>query len=340
MSDRRLPKEIELSIDRSLAKPTRIHKVATPSASQLWIKREDELSSGISGGKVRKYASLIPYLKQNGIDLVGMIGGPNSNNLVGLAQLLKENQISPFAFVREAAAPNIHGNALLLAMLLSEEERMLIPRDKWDAVEKIASEVLQQRESRGQHTHLLREGCFGVPALLGSLTLAEDILRNESELGRAFDRIYIDCGTGLSAIGLVLGLQMLLGEAAIEREIVITLIAETEARFLEKLNSIKMQLHALYPIAAYKQANLRFLKPVLSPRFGSVNKSLFQSCCNVARESGMLMDPTYSAKHFATALQDQASAKAPLLSLFVFNGSALGLMGFQDQIARSSMEGI
>lgn len=336
MNVKELPPEIRAEIDPELAKPTRVHPIARSQYANLWIKREDELSSGISGGKLRKYASLIPYLKRQQIDTVGMIGGPNSNNLVGLAQLLRENGISPLAFLREAADPQLRGNALLLALLLAPHETETISRRSWDNVEGLARQRLQNLEKQGSRAHLLLEGCYGFPALLGTLTLPEDILRNERDCQQTFPRIYIDCGTGLSAIGLILGLERLLGSDSSNREVVVTLIAETESGFLEKLAEMRACLEKAYPVTHDSRVNIRFLQPILSPKFGSISKALFDECRTIARETGLIMDPTYSVKHFAAAAADHnkdGQSAAP--SLFVFNGSALGICGFQDKLANS-----
>ncbi len=262
-----------------------------------------------------------------------MIGGPNSNNLVGLAQLLRENEIAPIAFVREAADRRRRGNALLLEMLLSPDELRFVPRSKWNDVESIA---LQELGALDKPTHLLLEGCYGFPALPGSLSLAEDILRNEIEANTYFERIYIDCGTGLSAIGLILGLESLASRTSTPREVVVTLIAENEAGFHSKLEQMRTHLLETFPLKRENQISIRFLKPVVSPKFGSINQSLFRECVKIARTTGLIMDPVYSVKHYARALEDYTTTEnRPTNPLFIFNGSALGTSGFQDKLDQS-----
>lgn len=326
-----LPIEILDAVDHTLAKPTRIHPLDTANGRPFWIKREDELSSGISGSKLRKYASLIPYLKKKGVEHVAMIGGPNSNNLVGLAQLLRENDISQTAFVREAADAQLRGNALLLDMLLNEDEIRFITRGQWQAVETTARTYLDNLPI--QKTHLLCEGCFGIEGLPGAMTLAADILRNEEESNLYFERIYIDCGTGLSALGLILGLACLSSSARPKREIVVTLIAESEEGFLQKLKKLTPSLAQEYGLELNIRDHIRFIKPQLSPKFGSINKSLFEECRKIAQNTGLIMDPTYSVKHYHAATNDLSLNSIKKPSLFIFNGAALGVMGFQDKLS-------
>ncbi|MDQ8185126.1 pyridoxal-phosphate dependent enzyme [Pelagicoccus sp. SDUM812002] len=322
------PFTLEHKVDPNLSRPTRIHRVPSIEAEKLWIKREDELSSGISGSKLRKYSSLIPHLIKERVETVGMIGGPNSNNLVGLAQILRENGIKPIAFVRQAADKQIRGNALLLDMLLDKSELILIPREQWSQVGDTAREYLEKQNTR---SHLLEEGCSGFEALPGAMSLAKDILRNEMEIEQVFSRIYIDSGTGMSATGLILGLESMAPPTP--REIVVTLIADCEERFNAQLSRFRSQLSEKIKRVIEPQVELRFLSPILCPKFGSINASVIQECRRVAKTLGLVMDPTYSAKHYMTAKADLLSNPNSNRSLFIFNGSALGLMGFQDRLS-------
>jgi len=89
-----LPEQIRSQIDYTLLRDTRIHPLPSRVLGRrAWILREDELSAGVTGSKLRKFASLLPQLESQETQVAGMIGGPNSNNLVGLAQMLKERKI-------------------------------------------------------------------------------------------------------------------------------------------------------------------------------------------------------------------------------------------------------
>ncbi len=264
-----------------------------------------------------------------------MIGGPNSNNLVGLAQLLRENAIKPIAFIRDAADQQLRGNSLLLDMLLSEDEIQMIPRERWHLAEEIAHQYLSSSEFEHVNTHLLLEGCFGIEALPGAMTLAQDIIRNEQESKQTFERIYVDCGTGIGAIGLILGLESLQAIQPEKREVVVTLIAESEKGFSEKLQQMRGLLSQDFGSKTRNLLRLRFLQPRLSPKFGSINKSLFSECRRIAKCTGIIMDPTYSVKHYDAAKRDLTCNPQEGASLFIFNGSALGVLGFQEKLAIS-----
>lgn len=321
---------LKRTVDRSLARPTRIHPLPSCADDTLYIKREDELSSGISGSKIRKYASLIQYLKKEGIQLVAIIGGPNSNNVVGLLQILKEAGIQPLLFLREAADSKKQGNALFLDMLAPGESVTVIARKDWNEVEQTASVFLSKQD---MPSHLIPEGAFCLESLPGCLTLAEDLLRNETT-EPFFSHIYIDSGTGMSAIGLILGLAVL-DQKYKHRRIHISLIAGNEEEFTTNLESLKQILIEELNIDSLPLPIFDFLHPPVAKKFGSVNASLFQACRDIAKTEGLLMDPTYSVKHYMAMQEHRKNTSTTELGLFIFNGSALGLTGFQEQLGKT-----
>src|SRR6185503_8985877 len=145
----------------------------------------------------RKYSSLIPYLLENNYQETVVIGSAYSNHVLGISQLLIENRIKPTLFL--LGDPNIkrQGNLLLTSLLVPESQMHWISRKDWPQVESIAAQYVQNNDLP---TLLIPEGAFLDAALPGALTLAVDVLRNEEENQQQFQHIFIDAGSGLSAI--------------------------------------------------------------------------------------------------------------------------------------------
>ncbi len=175
------------------------------------------------------------------------------------------------------------------------------------------------------------EGALDEASLPGAASLALDIVQQEAALGQRFAQIFVDSGTGMSAIGLALGLAAL-GESS-GRILHVTLIAGTEQEFLSNLDRFAAALPA--PLRQpLPSETLRFHSPPFARSFGSANAALFQATRTIAREEGLLMEPVYSVKHYLAmkaVLAEQRPARRP--SLFVYNGGSLGLASFQDSLA-------
>ncbi len=318
-------------VDRTLARHSRVHLLPSMAESGVYIKREDELSSGVSGAKLRKYASLIPFLKSHSIEEVALIGGSNSNNLVGLLQHLKEAAIRPWLFIREAADSEKQGNALFLDMLAPPQSCQFIPRAQWDHVESISNRFLESRQKKGKETMLIPEGGLAKPSLPGALTLAQDVLQNEVENAVQFSDVFIDSGTGMTAIGLILGLAALQCDPQYRR-IHVTLIAGFKSEFLVKLEEFRSHMERETGITLAQLPGIDFLIPPSCKSFGSVKPSLFAATRKIAQKEGLLMDPIYSVKHYLAMRNYIDSNPSDTPSLFIYNGSSLGLAGFQSKL--------
>lgn len=297
------------------------------------MKRDDELGFGISGSKLRKYASLLAHIKQHSIKYAALIGGAYSNNIVGLTQLLIEHNVVPYLFLRGDQAPLYQGNFLLTALLVPAEQIHWIKRAEWTQVTTQAQAFL--RSLPIQNTLLIPEGACMLEALPGALSLGEDILKNEYENNILFEHIFIEAGTGLAAIGLILSLENRKRRVYIH----ILLLALTKEEFLEKLRLFYQHFVSTtsQQFIVWEQliANLYFYTPDTATSFGSTNSQVFETIIQVARQDGILTDPIYTAKLLLMAkkvILHTVSIQGNIL--IIHGGGGLGLMGYQKQLEK------
>ncbi|MEL6675102.1 MAG: pyridoxal-phosphate dependent enzyme [Bacteroidota bacterium] len=310
--------------DAALLSTSRVHRLqAGPEKGpQWWIKREDESGFGISGCKRRKYASLLPWLEQAGYREVALIGGAYSNHLYSFSQLLKERKISSEIFVKRKAISPLKGNALLLSLLHPVETWQEIQVDTWAEAE---SWVRQQLPAE---TYVVPEGGSCAPALPGAASLALDIWRNQQASGLAFDHVFIDSGTALTAGALVLGLAWL----GISAQVHVVMMAEDEAYFQARMEIFSQWWEAwLGSQPAYQAPSL--YHSVIAPAFGKVNQEVLQACRSIAREEGFFVDPVYTGKLLLTARHQAARHELRGNILVVHTGGGPALLGFQDKLA-------
>jgi 1-aminocyclopropane-1-carboxylate deaminase/D-cysteine desulfhydrase-like pyridoxal-dependent ACC family enzyme len=277
-----------------------------------FVKRDDELGCGISGTKLRKYSSLMPALLNQGIRHLAIIAGPQSNNLLAALQMAREYQLGVTAFLIKPKHEQRIGNFKLSSLFLREEETYWVSREDWEQVELIAAKYCQQFE---EPVFILSEGASVKESMPGSKTLAEDILRNEKSLGFQFDHVFIDAGTGFSAIALVKGMNELGHHAMIH----VLLLADSEKEFKAKahhwLGEIPKNLICFYPSTAKS--------------FGAVNQTIKKEIRRLAYEEGILADPIYSAKLFYESKRYIESEQVQGRVLLVHSGGTLTMAGFE-----------
>ena len=327
------PENIQQFINKEFALHSRVHSLNENIGNgKLYIKRDDELSSGITGSKYQKFASLIPFLVQNKFEEVVLIGSAQSNNVVGALQLLNENQINSRLFLLESNEKELKGNLLWMSLLHDMDNVVWIKRNDWKSVDEIAREYREVQKKQDKNIFILHEGGLTIEAMSGAMTLAYDIIENEKETGLVFDHIFVDSGSGAAAIGLIFGLRLLKKKCDLH----ITLIAGTEEEFLQKYNDMAPLFESYVGIKLPPEIpfDLHFYKPIVSLSFGSITTTVLKELKSIARNEGILMDPVYSVKHLMTAKHIIKEHYLFGNLLFVYSGGSFGLSGFQEMLGK------
>ena len=323
------------ALDPTLGWQSRCHPLSgylpSSTVAPVYIKREDELSANISGTKHRKYLSLLPDLELSGIRHVILIGSAHSNNVLDLARLLKQRGIGISALLKAPGNKALRGNFLLLNMLLAPGSIHLLDTDRWTRAEAIGAEMVERLQAQGIAAHCLPEGGYSPPVLPGILTLAGDLQRNMAQLETGFRDIWTDSGSGVSAIGLLLGLRL---AGMTDCTVHVTQIAGDEEEFQQRYRQMEQWLVTLTgsPLPD-EEPRLQLLKPASAASYGSVNRTILNQAWLIARETGLLMDPVYSVKHFYTVKRQMETTPPRGPQLVLYNGGTLGLCGFQEALA-------
>ncbi len=310
---------------------SRIHKLKSFGRDNVFVKRDDELSSGITGSKYRKFASLLPYISQNNFDEILIIGSAQSNNVAGLLQLLNENNVKASLMLLESNEADKRGNLLWMHLLYDMAAAIWVKREDWKNVNELAKNYASNEyQLHGKNVFVVEEGCAVPQALPGAITLADDILQYEAMEETIFNNIFIDSGSGTAAIGLLYGLA-LAGSAY--RSVYITLIAGTEAEFTQQYKKLIKAAAGIYNLPEkYFGGNIYFSRSLLAPSFGSITTQVLEEVKNIALSEGILAEPVYTAKHFYTARKIIQQNNLQGNSLIINSGGSLGLAGFQEKL--------
>lgn len=306
---------------------SRIHLLRTFNFPNLqcYVKRDDELGFGISGSKIRKYRTLIPFLINRGIEEVVMIGSLYSNHIISFLQLLIENGIHPTLFLRGDPDRLPIGNGLLTTISANKSSIHWFSKNKWQNVETAAKKYAAEKN---YPIFILPEGGFCSAALPGALTLPLDILENEKQLGFQFNHIFVDAGTGFMAISLILGLGWMKHPAMVH----VLLLAEDQEAFMHRLNICREMFFELVSSPNPFSLNFSLHIPQVTGNFGNVSSHVFKKISHLLRNEGFLTDPIYSAKLFIETESLLLHGNYQGKILIHHSGGALTLMGFQEQL--------
>lgn len=310
---------------------SRVHPLRSfPKGVHAYVKREDELGFGISGCKVRKYRYLIPWLKSQKVDEVLLIGSSHSNNLVGLLQCLRENELNPVLFLCAPAPKEVKGNFLWINLFSNPRTIHWIPRGDWSKVDEVASLYKEKKSRQGIRVEIIGEGANHEKSFLGALTLPLDILRNEEHLKITFDHIFIDSATALMASALSCAFAFFNRETWIH---VLQLYGD-QSVFEQQLSNWSIFFQNKIKIEKTMNFKFNLLFPENARSFGSFNQTSCKQIIQIARQEGFLTDPIYSGKLFVEARREIIKKNLRGNVLMIHSGGGLSLMGFQEMIAK------
>lgn len=309
---------------------TRVHPVTMPDGNEWYLKREDETGMLTSGGKMRKMASLLYHFQQQNFKSIYFEAGWQSNNALSMFSICKERSIScKMIAPKPIKEPgNAKGNALFLRLLASEEE--IIALEDGQTFGDYANQFPLNHPD--MPILWVPEGIDCLEGMAGALTLLSDILRNEAETGRIFDPVWMDAGTGISAIGMILANYFL----ERPKTLLVVGMADEAAVFRTKLEKYATQLEKETGLKIPEnEIPYRYFRPFSGKSFGSVNSTNLNISLEISRSTGILADPIYMAKLMGTAMAHQKLFQIQdAIPLMVHSGGNSSISGFSDHFAR------
>jgi 1-aminocyclopropane-1-carboxylate deaminase len=283
--------------------PSPIHPLERLSAHlggdvMLYAKRED-CNSGLAfgGNKTRKLEYLIPEAIAGGYDTLVSIGGIQSNQTRQVAAvaahlgmkcvLVQENWVNYSDAVYDRV-----GN-IELSRILGAEVRLdaagfdIGMRPSWE-------QAMEDVRRAGGKPFPIPAGCSEHPlGGLGFVAFAEEVRRQERELGFRFDYIVVCSVTGSTQAGMVVGFA---ADGRADRVIGIDASARPEKTRAQILR-----------IASHTAEIVELGRPIVDadvvldtryggPEYGLPNEGTLAAIRLCARQEGMLTDPVYEGK--------------------------------------------
>jgi D-cysteine desulfhydrase len=320
--------------------PTPLQRTAALDAlvgCELWIKRDDMTGGAEAGNKIRKLEYLLAAARNQGADTVITCGGVQSNHARATAVLARQLGMRPVLMLRttDGQAPALpwQGN-LMLAGLLGAELRFITP-SQYRERDQLLAELAGELRRSGRLPYVIPEGgSCGLGALGYVDAMAE--VRGQLDGGwRApgqaappsrFDAVVHACGSGGTAAGISIGAAL----HGVADQAVAVAVCDDSEYFRERVRAIHAELEAFLPELVRSQVPLRIVDEYKGPAYGVASPEQTAFIAEVARVSGLILDPVYSGKAlFGLA---QLAPKTQRV-LFVHTGGLPGLLAEPEQFA-------
>jgi len=299
---------------------------------ELYAKRED-CNSGLAfgGNKLRKLEYLVPDILAQGADTLVSIGGVQSNHTrqvaavaakLGLKCHLIQGSWVDWPDGIYDRVGNIQLSRILGAEIeFSQEDFSIALKESW------ARGVEAVRKAGGKP--------YGIPAGasdhplggLGYAGFAEELRKQEKDLGFHFDVILTASGSGSTQGGMVAGFAE---EGRASQVVGIDITAKPEATRAMVTKIARQTAEMIGVKRAIADSDITLVEDYAYPAYGIPSKATLEAIRLAARLEGLVTDPVYEGKSMQGLIEMVRAGRFPAGTklLYVHLGGVPALSGY------------
>jgi D-cysteine desulfhydrase len=288
--------------------------------AEVWVKRDDMTLGAAAGNKARKLEYLLGDALAQGATRVITCGGEQSNHCRATALLAAELGLKVTVVLRtvSGAAPAEHSGNLMLMRLAGADFRF-ITRDQYAGRAILLQQLADEYRRDGELTYVIPEGGSNGLGCLGYVdAMAEVKAQLKLGLGPSrFDSVSLACGSGGTAAGVALGSQL----HDVARQTDAFAVCDDRSYFQNVISGIFAEALRLRPDLT--PGKLAIHDEYVGPGYAVASSEQLEFFKQVARETGLIVDPVYSGKALfgLWKLEDK-----PHCVLFIHSGGLPGLL--------------
>jgi len=259
---------------------------------EIYIKRDDQTGTELSGNKVRKLEYSVKEALDTGCDYLITCGGLQSNHCRATAAAAVKLGMKCCLVLRGEQDSEAVGN-LLIDRLLGADIRFITADEYSNQRAEIMEGIKNELEQKGFSPYIIPEGASNGIGGFGYYTAMEEIIEQEKQLNVSFDCIMLAVGSGGTYSGLWLANKLHNHSADIYG---INVGGDAEY-FKTRIQEI------LYESMAYMDVNVTVSKDEINIIDGYVGRGYALSrpeelefIRDLARLEGVILDPVYTGK--------------------------------------------
>lgn len=323
-----MPKRISLA-----NLPTRIEPLERLSkhlgGPKLYIKRDDQTGTELSGNKVRKLEFSIAEALEQGCDMLITCGGIQSNHCRATAAAAAKLGLHSYLVLRAAGNEKIDGNHfidILLGARIRYITREQYAKERMAIMEGIKADM----EKEGYKPYIIPEGASNGIGSFGYLNAMQEIAAQEAEMKVHFDAIVLAVGSGGTQAGLLMSNKILNRKGMIYGVNVCD-----DAEYFKK--TIARIMHESF---SYLDEAIPFTEEDICILDGYVGRGYALSqpdelafIRDFAQMEGIILDPVYTGKAMYGLAQEirKGTFRHCENILFIHTGGLYGLFPTKDQ---------
>ena len=307
--------------------PTKIEKLERISAQlqgpSIYIKRDDQTGTELSGNKIRKLEYCIREAIDQGCDTLITCGGIQSNHCRATAAAAAKLGLKAIVVLRGHDPDTYEGN-LLLDHLLGAEVRWISSEDYRDHRMDIMHTIADEVSAKGQQAYVIPEGASSGIGAFGYFSALQEIVQQEQELGISFDAVIVAVGSGGTHGGLLLAQQLL----PTSHRITGINVCDDEDYFIKAITTvIEESAHYLDQSVTIPTEAIEIIDGYVGKGYAQSQPQELQCIKDLASLEGVILDPVYTGKAFYGLVEEIRKGTFQDLQniLFIHTGGLYGL---------------
>jgi L-cysteate sulfo-lyase len=303
--------------------------------ARLWVKRDDLTGLALGGSKTRSLSTLFGRALADGADTVITCGPTTSNHVRLTAAAANRLGLKVVLVLRRPSggtAP-LQGNMLLNhvlgARLVYAEAASLA--DLEPVMERVALELMEQ----GAKPFIIPGGGYSPVGAIGYIGLVQELVQQSAAAGFGIDAVVFASGSGCIQSGLLLG-----GMATGERLSVIGLtinrsVSELRSRIVHDVEAAAGLIGLDTPLS---EDEVRVIDDYLGSGYAIPSDAGMAAIDLLARTEGLLLDPCYTGKSMAGAMDLSVRRFEQGQNLvFIHTGGTPGIFGYAEELGRTEL---
>ena len=320
----------KLNLANFPTKIERLEKISKESGVNIYIKRDDQTGSEISGNKIRKLEYSIYEALENGCDTLITCGGIQSNHARATAAAGIKLGMRAILVLRSDETPEMEGN-YFLDKVIGADVRIISSDDYRERRMEIMQKIKAESDAEGHKAYIIPEGASNGIGSLGYYSAMKEIKEQEKELGIKFDRIVAAVGSGGTYAGLCMGnAEFFNGEKKITGFNVCD-----DAEFFKKRSEeiIEEAQKYLDKSIIIKAEEMDIIDGYVGIGYAQSRDEELEFIQKTAKKEGVIFDPVYTGKAMYGMMNEieKGTFKKGENVLFIHTGGLFGIFSKRNQ---------
>ena len=320
----------KLKLGNFPTKIERLEKLSTMLKENIYIKRDDQTGSEVSGNKIRKLEFSINEAINNDCDTLITCGGIQSNHARATAAAGIKLGLKSILVLRSDETPEMEGN-YLIDKIMGADIRIISSEDYREGRQEIMGNILKELEEKGRKGYIIPEGASNGIGTFGYINCFKEILDQEKELGITFDTIVTAVGSGGTFAGLYLGNKL----TESNKKIVGINVCDSAEYFKDKVCSILEEVKTYIPDRKFEitKDDMHIINGYVGDGYALSRPEELEFICDFAEAEGIILDPVYTGKTMRGLYTElkKGTFKDSKNILFIHTGGIFGLFSKRNQ---------